>query len=96
MADHEKPVPPVEIAGGLARPLLDPEDMLAFQDWQRLTKEEKAALIWMAKHHPSFIRLAKFEIWMGQTASFLLRLGMGATAIMAVLALLRHLWRGWE
>ena len=68
--------------------------MLAFQDWQRLSKKDKEALIWMAKNHPSIIRLAKFEIWLGQTASFVLRLSIGSGAIMTIAAAIRFFWRG--
>lgn len=93
MVDAEKPVPPVELSGGMARILLAPEDVPAFQDWQRLTKHEKESLIWMAEHHPYIMQMVNAWRWASQGLWGVVRLGAIAAAVLGLMSLYNY-WKG--
>lgn len=79
----------VEISDGKATLRLEPENLRAFQDWERLGAEEKEALLWIAKEHPTVMAIVRAYKALGWFGAALTRVGILAGALTGIGAALR-------
>lgn len=84
----------VEFSGPVARIRMSKEDYDAFQDWQRLSPEEKDHLMYVAKRGKTLRKLIKITDWVAGLGYLVIRAGALAAAIIAVIAVWRNFMRG--
>lgn len=71
---------------------MSPEDVQAFQDWQRLSKDEKSGLLWAARHHKPIGQVVKAWEWICTAGYLIGRVGFLAGVILGVITL----WEKWK
>lgn len=81
---------PVTIEHGNVKIKLSVEDFLSFQDWQRLSKEEKDSLIWFAENHPYLMQMVNAWRWLVQAGAGIVKLGAVAAGILGIVALVTY------
>lgn len=91
MADETEHTSPAELSRGRATIILDEESLLAFQEWERLKREDKDALIWMAKEHPTLMAIVRGYKAIAWFVAVFLRLGLIAGSLTGILMAYRAL-----
>lgn len=86
---------PIKLSDGEATLIISSDSLRAFQDWERLSNEDKDALIWIAEEHPVIVSMVKAYKALGWFGAVFIKVGLLAgafTGILAAIVAAQRLW----
>lgn len=92
---HVRDIVVIELSDGKATLMLSSENLRAFQEWERLSNEDKDALIWIAEEHPTIVSMVKAYKALGWFGAVFIKIGLLAgafTGILAAIVAVQRLW----